>query len=67
MQHIPPPSHPSRPSYEILDWPTPIESWTKAIETLPEKKNPVSLNARVFQSPIYSHISTPLPCFNVTM
>lgn len=64
---LPPPSHPSRSpnSYEISDWPTPIDKkqLDKSNWNTPRKKNPVSLNARVFQSPIYNHISTPSPLF----
>lgn len=63
-----PPSLPPQPP-QLWDFGLAYTYWImdKGNWNTPRKKNPVSLNARVFQSPIYSHISTPLPCFNVTM
>lgn len=64
---LPPPSHPSRSpnSYEISDWPTPIESRTKAIETLPEKKTRFRWMREFFNLQYIITFRTPLPCFNV--
>ena len=66
MQHTPPaPPPPPPPPPQLWDFGLAYTYWIKDKSNwnTPRKKNPVSLNARVFQSPIYNHISTPSPLF----